>query len=216
MHKANNPSGVAMKRINDILKRSKWQTGNHRRGRSRSRDGTRSQSHSRSRSGSQNRGHTRNGNHVAIVPKGWHHWSRGRDVRAIKESKGDLVDDFVRDYGLDHWVGEVIQRLSLYRRQLVVQKCSNMYGIHNPSAVVMSEIRKLVETEELVAIFIDINGLDQDTTDELLRLSIRDQAAVVAPGIFLQNVRNVNKAVFSRIKNIRQGHDAVGSRGRRW
>jgi len=150
-------------------------------------------------------------------------WGSSRDAHSSRErsrtpaprsiGSGDTPDDigsFVSSLGLEWWCGEVLKRLSLWQRQQITKDVQHMPGVRNPSGVVMSRVRQIVDTSELLSIFIDINGLDSQSQAQLWALNPNQQAAVMSPGIFLQNVRNPSTAVLSRINNVMAGNDAFG------
>mmetsp|Transcript_96640 Transcript_96640/g.273685 ORF Transcript_96640/g.273685 Transcript_96640/m.273685 type:complete len:425 (+) Transcript_96640:57-1331(+) len=197
IQKATNPSGVAMKRITDVLKK------------------------------------TRNGRGVQLVSR--HEkptWSKGREIGSYNtERRGHEsesrhqsghddgggrsylprdVQELMRDLGLEWWCGEVLRRLSLWQRQQITADVQNMANVRNPSGVVMSRVRQFVDVGELMHIFIDINKFDSAVQQDLWTLTPEQQAAVINPGIFLQNVRNPSTAVRSRINNVLAGNDAFG------
>merc|ERR1711948_212694 len=78
----------------------------------------------------------------------------------------------------------------------------------------MSRVRQFVEIGELMNIFIDLNHFDHSVQQELWNLTPEQQAAVINPGIYLQNVRNPSTAVRSRINNVLAGNDAFGKPSR--
>jgi len=117
-----------------------------------------------------------------------------------------------RNFHLEWWVGEVLNRLSLWQRQNIMKDIGSMHGVRNPSGVVMSRVKAFSTPTELLAIFIDLNGLDRSVADQLADLSPDLQAAVIAPGIYVQNVRNPSTAVRSRIAQVLAGNDAMGGR----
>jgi len=192
--KATNPSGVAVKRINDVLATYGGRSGRDRLSRSR-------------------RGNL---------------YGRGRDfrdsgTRFSTSSRCDALDklsteielppdilDVCNELRLERWCGAVLVRLSLYQRQNVFREIGRLRDVRNPSGVVMSRIRALANPDELTAIFIDINDLDRSVESKLWHLTTEQRAAVIAPGIYVQNVRNPSTAVRSRITNVLAGKDAMG------
>merc|ERR1719189_1715675 len=84
-----------------------------------------------------------------------------------------------------------------------------MTGVRNPSGVVMSRVKAVANPDELLTIFIDINQLDRACEAKLWNLTPEQRANVIAPGIFLQNVRNASTAVRSRIANVLCGRGAM-------
>lgn len=187
IQKASNPSGVAMRRITDALRNSR-------------RPGSHSSGHipaTRARSRT-----------PAPAPSGGH-------LRSGSAGQNADVTEFVRYFQLETWIGEVLNRLSLYQRQQVLADIGNLGGVRNPSGVVMSRVKTVAQPQELTAIFIDINGLDEGVQQELSELSLEQQAAVIAPGIYVQNVRNPSTAVRSRIAQVLAGNDAMGAASHR-
>ncbi|CAE7498714.1 unnamed protein product [Symbiodinium natans] len=179
IQRASNPSGVAMSRISEVLRTVSGRGGRpitlHPRPDS---GGSRERSrHRRGRSRSRVR-HRREEESMPSVPQ---------DVRRLME-----------ELGLESWCGEVLRRLSLWQRQTVVRELGNMRGVRNPSGVVMSRIKSVATADELVAIFVDLNGLDRAVEAKLWELSPEQRAEVLAPGIYVQNVRNTSTAVRSR------------------
>jgi len=126
-----------------------------------------------------------------------HNWPA--DVKAVV---GDLC--------LEAWCGEVLKRLSLWQRQTVIKELGNMRGVKSTSGVVMSRVRNAVSVDELTAIFVDLNGLDRETEAKLMSLTTDQRSTVMAPGIYVQNVRNPSTAVRGRIKHVLEGKDAMG------
>lgn len=203
IQKATNPSGVAMKRITEVLKR--YQARNQRPGlpaHSRSDAGSRRRSPSpgprrSERSRSRGRGSEAQNSRASI----------GQD--GSKVAMPSDVQQAMEELGLDAWCGEVLRRLSLWQRQTVIREIGTMRSVRNPSGVVMSRIRSIAKTDELLAIFIDINGLDRSVESQLWDLTSEQRAAVMAPGIYVQNVRNPSTAVRSRISNVVEGRGAM-------
>jgi len=154
--------------------------------------------------------------------------SQGRDfrdsgTRFSTSSRCDALDklsteielppdilDVCNELRLERWCGAVLVRLSLYQRQNVFREIGRLRDVRNPSGVVMSRIRALANPDELTAIFIDINDLDRSVESKLWHLTTEQRAAVIAPGIYVQNVRNPSTAVRSRITNVLAGKDAMG------
>eukprot|EP00443_Scrippsiella_acuminata_P056301 CAMPEP_0115512382 /NCGR_PEP_ID=MMETSP0271-20121206/74480_1 /TAXON_ID=71861 /ORGANISM="Scrippsiella trochoidea, Strain CCMP3099" /LENGTH=508 /DNA_ID=CAMNT_0002942537 /DNA_START=17 /DNA_END=1541 /DNA_ORIENTATION=- len=190
---ATNPSGVAMKRITTVLKSSKG-----KRGRPIQLSGRREESH---RVESEPR-RTRSPPHF--------YGDRDGGVSNSSSEWPNDVRNMVDDLGLENWCGEVLRRLSLWQRQSVARELGGrMTGVRNPSGVVMSRIKHVATTDELVAIFVVINELDRACEQKLWNLTSEQRAAVIAPGIFLQNVRNASTAVRSRIANVLAGKGAM-------
>ncbi|CAE7949233.1 unnamed protein product [Symbiodinium sp. KB8] len=191
IQRAANPSGVAMSRISEALRTISSRGGRpitlHPRESGESREG-RSRRHSKSRRRRGDRGEKREDD----LPQ---------DVRRL-----------VEELGLESWCGEVLRRLSLWQRQSVVRELGNMNGVRNPSGVVMSRIKTVITPEELLAIFVDLNGLDRAVEAKLWELTPEQRTEVLAPGIFVQNVRNTSTAVRSRIANVLEGRNAMGPR----
>ena len=192
IQRAANPSGVAMSRISEALRTISSRGGRpitlHPRNPSgEAREGRNSRRHSRSR---RRRGEKRGDD--SDLPQ---------DVRRL-----------VEELGLESWCGEVLRRLSLWQRQSVVRELGNMSGVRNPSGVVMSRIKTVITPEELLAIFVDLNGLDRAVEAKLWELTPEQRTEVLAPGIFVQNVRNTSTAVRSRIANVLEGRNAMGPR----
>lgn len=120
------------------------------------------------------------------------------------------IQAFVEEYSLDWWVGEVLARLSLWQRQNVMTELANMQGVRNPSGVVMARVKQVANTQELLTIFIDINQLDQQVAEDLWGLAEEQQLSVIAPGIYIQNARSPSVAARSRIRQVLAGNDAMG------
>merc|ERR1719174_1905545 len=74
----------------------------------------------------------------------------------------------------------------------------------------MSRVRQQVDIDELVAIFVDLNGIDRAAEEKLQGLSAEQQREVLAPFIYMQNVRNSSVALRSRISNVLNGRSAMG------
>jgi len=135
----------------------------------------------------------------------------GPSSDALAPDVVELIRDFTdRGLQLEWWVGEVLTRLSLWQRQNIARDVANTHGVRNPSSFIMSRVRALADPRELVSIFIDLNGLDRSVADQLWTLTAEQQSAVIAPGIYVQNVRNPSTAVRSRITQVLAGNDAVG------
>jgi len=213
--KANNPSGVAMKRITDVLR-------NDRIGQHAPPSRPAAVSHSDPLASmlmqlSQQLGVAPAGGSLSggtAQDRGYDR-SRSRGPAAGSSSLAGDVQDFVQRFQLEPWLGEVLNRLGLYQRQNIMKDMINMNGVRNPSGVVMSRVKTAVATDELLSIFIDINSLDRNISDQLWDLTPVQQNAVMAPGIYVQNVRNPSTAVRSRIQQVLAGNDAMGSSSRR-
>ena len=115
----------------------------------------------------------------------------------------------MEDLGLEQWCGEVLRRLSLWQRQTVIREIGTMRSVRNPSGVVMSRIRSIAKVDELISIFVDINGLDRNVEAQLWELTPEQRSQVIAPGIFVQNARNASTAVKTRIQNVLKGRSAM-------
>eukprot|EP00435_Cladocopium_sp_Y103_P027966 s1539_g6.t4 len=180
IQRASNPSGVAMSRISEALRNLPGDGGRHSEP-FESRLGDRYRK-VRSRSRRRN-------------PK----------IQEVAEMPQD-VKHLMQELGLEVWCGEVLRRLTLWQRQAVVRELGNMYDVRNPSGVVISRI---VTPDELLQIFIELNGLDQDVEAKLWELTPEQRIEVLAPGIYVQNVRNTSTAVRSRIGNVLEGRKAM-------
>ncbi|CAL1147342.1 unnamed protein product [Cladocopium goreaui] len=119
------------------------------------------------------------------------------------------VKHLMQELGLEVWCGEVLRRLTLWQRQAVVRELGNMHDVRNPTGVVISRIKQIVTPDELLQIFIELNGLDQDVEAKLWELTPEQRIEVLAPGIYVQNVRNTSTAVRSRIGNVLEGRKAM-------
>lgn len=213
IQKANNPSGVAMRRISDVLKHERL--GIHH-GPHMSSPNYGSQGPSSAASSLQPAiksivdaltGAASGGGGAGARDR-----SRSRPPAGVSHSGGVSRDiqSFLDDYRLDWWVGEVLTRLSLWQRQNVMQELGNMHGVRNPSGVVMARVKQAASTQELLTIFIDINSIEGGVSEELWTLSEEQQIAVMAPGIYVQNARNSSVAVRTRIRHVLAGNDAMG------
>jgi len=120
------------------------------------------------------------------------------------------VHCFLDDNSLEWWVGEVLARLSLLQRQSVMADLATVRNVRNPSGVVMARVKQIANVTEMLAIFIDLNQIDRAAAEELWALAEEQQAAVMAPGIYIQNVRNTSVAARSRIRHVLAGNDAMG------
>jgi len=196
IQKASNPSGVAMRRISDVLRGARQVSGH---------------GHAAAQAASA----------APVAP--WEASARQRQDRSRtpaptgREAAQTAVNDTPEDVqqlmsslGLEWWCGEVLKRLSLWQRQQVMKDVMNVQNARNPSGVVMSRVRQISETSELMSIFIDINQFESSVQAQLWALTPEQQTAVINPGIYLQNVRNPSTAVRSRIKNVLAGNDAFG------
>eukprot|EP00435_Cladocopium_sp_Y103_P028029 s1539_g6.t7 len=185
IQRASNPSGVAMSRISEALRNLPGDGGRHSEP-FESRLGDRYRK-VRSRSRRRN-------------PK----------IQEVAEMPQD-VKHLMQELGLEVWCGEVLRRLTLWQRQAVVRELGrwNMYDVRNPSGVVISRIKQIVTPDELLQIFIELNGLDQDVEAKLWELTPEQRIEVLAPGIYVQNVRNTSTAVRSRIGNVLEGRKAM-------
>eukprot|EP00933_Yihiella_yeosuensis_P027484 TRINITY_DN2138_c0_g1_i1.p1 TRINITY_DN2138_c0_g1~~TRINITY_DN2138_c0_g1_i1.p1 ORF type:complete len:445 (-),score=89.93 TRINITY_DN2138_c0_g1_i1:193-1527(-) len=203
VQKANNPSGVVMRRITDVLKAERMGSTYGR----------------PAQYGSQSFGSLadRIGNMAAAgrdrsrsrPPLGF-----GGGGGATPQSYGGDIDAFIQTYNLEWWVGEVLSRLSLLQRQEVTSDMRNMHGVRNPSGIVMTRVKQVVQMPELVSIFIDINGIEQAVAADLWQMTDEQQAAVIAPGIYIQNARSSSTACRSRIRQVLAGNDAMGGPAR--
>lgn len=199
IQKAENPSAVAMKRITDVIRASNAERSSGRSSRqqrdsghpwSASARGSARQDRSRTPAGPRFRASAANSNGASDTPE---------DIQA-----------FMDQLGLEWWCGEVLKRLSLWQRQQIIKDLSTLHGVRNPSGVVMSRVKTTVDTSELMSIFVDINQFDRPMQEQLMTLNPEQQQMVINPGIYLQNVRNPNTAVRSRINNVLAGRDAFG------
>jgi len=117
---------------------------------------------------------------------------------------------FLDDNALEWWVGEVLARLSLWQRQNVMADLATVRNVRNPSGVVMARIKQIANVTEMLAIFIDLNQIERPVAEELWALTDEQQASVMAPGIYVQNVRSSSVAARSRIRHVLAGNDAMG------
>lgn len=117
---------------------------------------------------------------------------------------------FLDDNSLEWWCGEVLARLSLWQRQNVMADLATVRNVRNPSGVVMARIKQIANITEMLAIFIDLNQIDRAVAEELWALTDEQQASVIAPGIYIQNVRSSSVAARSRIRHVLAGNDAMG------
>jgi len=195
IQKAANPSGVAMRRITDVLRSARTGQFPAPSGPGNSNSASRYSSFE-GNSGSRERSRT-------PAPSG------RSSITSISETPSD-IQSVMDSQGLEWWCGEVLKRLSLYQRQQVLKDVHNVSNARNPSGVVMSRVKQFCEISELMSIFIDINQFDGSVIQELWNLSPEQQNQIISPGIFLQNVRNPSTAVRSRIKNVLAGNDAFG------
>lgn len=143
--------------------------------------------------------------------------SRGRERRGGGGGGGEAqakfppdIQELIDDMHVERWCGEVLRCLSLYQRQSVIREIGTMTGVRNPTGVVMSRVRHIASPDELAAIFVRLNDLDRAVEAKLWELSVEQRQAVIAPGIYVQNVRNPSTAVGSRINNVLNGKDAMG------
>merc|ERR550525_70328 len=74
----------------------------------------------------------------------------------------------------------------------------------------MTRVKQVANTQELLAIFVDINGIDNNVAEELWNLTEEQQIAVMAPGVYIQNARSSSVAARSRIRQVLAGNDAMG------
>lgn len=187
--RANNPSGVAMARITNVLK-----TMNDRGG--------------RTISLRERQGHGRHDRDDVCSRRERSQSRRRKDRREDDDFPPD-VKHLMQELGLKDWCGEVLKRSSLQQRKNVVRELGSMRGVRNPSGVVMSRIKTVLSPEELIAIFVDINSLDKVIEAILWELTPDQRMEVLAPGIYVQNVTNTCTAVRSRIVNVLQGKSAM-------
>merc|ERR1719291_1355810 len=186
--KAANPSGVAMARISGALRKFPAREGAPK---GQGRGGRRGcEGEGRSRSPPSARG----GRGLAVARAGRPHRPGGERAGSGGAAASD-VQGIVDGLGLEWWCGEVLRRLSLFQRQAVLRELGNLSGVRNPSGVVMSRVRAVADPNDLTAIFIDLNGLDTACEERLWALTPDQRAAVIAPGIYVQNVRNPVTAV---------------------
>lgn len=202
IYKANNPSGVAMKRISDVLRNDRLGVG-VRGGGANSLGGSFSSGPhvGRARSRSPRRGPS--------APGGPHKGTGQTLAPDVAEFTMTMEAKGVR---LEWWVSEVLNRMSLWQRQNIMKDIGSMHSVRNPSGIIMSRVKAVVDSNEILSIFIDLNSLDRNVADELWGLTPDQQSAVIAPGIYVQNARNPSTAVRSRIQQVSMGNDAMGSR----
>jgi len=182
IQKAVNPSGVAMKRITEVVRALPTP-----------------------RTGRVALVGRREG-HSQITSYGCRGRDRGYDDYGAMPAD---VLAAMEDLGLEQWCGEVLRRLSLWQRQTVIREIGTMRSVRNPSGVVMSRIRSIAKVDELISIFVDINGLDRNVEAQLWELTPEQRSQVIAPGIYMQNARNASTAVKTRIQNVLEGRSAM-------
>mmetsp|Transcript_11899 Transcript_11899/g.23082 ORF Transcript_11899/g.23082 Transcript_11899/m.23082 type:complete len:440 (+) Transcript_11899:37-1356(+) len=136
--------------------------------------------------------------------------SRSRPPATTSTCVPPDVNRFLDDNSLEWWVGEVLARLSLWQRQNVMADLATVRNVRNPSGVVMARIKQIANVTEMLAIFIDLNQIDRAVAEELWALTDEQQASVMAPGIYIQNVRSSSVAARSRIRHVLAGNDAMG------
>lgn len=210
IQKAANPSAIAMSRITAALADSR-----HRQSRPGHAIGAASASGQRQRSiavrsPNQRQPPPPSRNIVQHHPRErQRHSQRSRSPRP--RPRKDEVQDFVESLGLEWWCGEVLRKLSLWQRKQIMDDTTILRGVRNPNGVIMSKVRSVADIGELLVIFIDLNQLDEEVQEELWGLTPEQQASVVNPGIFMQNVRNPSGAVRIRINNVLAGRDAFGN-----
>jgi len=223
IQKANNPSGVAMRRISDVLRNERMGVshGPHMSSPGYRDHGSRPASHHHDHgAGSMSSQAASLTNALSTLVESLGGNAGRRDdrsrsrplVAAMGAGSGNVPRDiqgFVSEYALEGWCGEVLARLSLWQRQNVMKELGNMNGVRNPSGVVMARVKQVANTSELLTIFIDINQIDNEIASELWALPEEHQAGVMAPGIFIQNARG-GAATRSRIRNVLAGQDAMG------
>jgi len=218
IQKANNPSGVCMRRITDVLRNDRLGIphGPHMSSpQYRDSPGTlpppRQQSFGQQENSAASLLSTLVSSLTGVVDGGARDRSRSRPpVTASASSVPKDIQGFLDEYSLDWWVGEVLARLSLWQRQNVMTELENMRGVRNPSGVVMARVKQVANTQELLTIFIDLNKLDVQVADELWALTEEQQIAIMAPGIYIQNARSPSVAARSRIRQVLAGNDAMG------
>mmetsp|Transcript_78209 Transcript_78209/g.155019 ORF Transcript_78209/g.155019 Transcript_78209/m.155019 type:complete len:479 (-) Transcript_78209:98-1534(-) len=230
IQKANNPSGVAMRRITDVLRNERlgiphgpYQSGS---------GGGGGYPHGSPHQHSQPLGDMpQGGNQLEAAtnilnnlmstltgaqpdPNQGMSMSRERSRSRPPATSSTIVPPdvlcFLEDNSLEWWVGEVLARLSLLQRQSVMADLATVRNVRNPSGVVMARVKQVANVTEMLAIFIDLNQIDRAAAEELWALTEEQQAAVMAPGIYIQNVRNTSVAARSRIRHVLAGNDAMG------
>lgn len=194
---ASNPSGVAMQRINGVL-RSRRETDKGMSGKGKEKQAETDTSLDRS--------HRRGDRSPSPQNNQQAPYSQTRRQRA---------EEFVRTHNLEHWVSEVLQHLSLYQRQQILQRSRQWLRVRNPSAAFMTLVREVCRFEELRAIFIAINCVNAAVEEDLCAMSKEQQEAVLDPGIYLQNTRNPSDVVRSRMKRVGSGLEAVPNKKRK-
>jgi len=232
IQKANNPSGVAMRRITDVLRNERlgiphgpYQSGSGGGGGGHYNHGGPPQ-HSQplgdmSQGTNQLEAATNILNSLMSTlsgnppdPNPGMSMSRDRSRSRPPATSSTIVPPdvhcFLEDNSLEWWVGEVLARLSLLQRQSVMADLATVRNVRNPSGVVMARVKQIANVTEMLAIFIDLNQIDRSAAEELWALTEEQQAAVMAPGIYVQNVRNTSVAARSRIRHVLAGNDAMG------
>jgi len=229
IQKANNPSGVAMRRITDVLRSERlgiphdpYQSGG----------GGGCYNHNSPPQHSQPMGDSsQGGNQFEAVTSILNNLmssltgappdsnqgmsmsrerSRSRQPATSSTIVPPDVHCFLEDNFLDWWVGEVLARLSLLQRQSVMADLASVRNVRNPSGIVMARVKQIANVTEMLSIFIDLNEIDRSVAEELWALAEEQQVAVMAPGIYIQNVRNSSVAARSRIRQVLIGNDAMG------
>eukprot|EP00927_Polykrikos_kofoidii_P009619 TRINITY_DN14016_c0_g1_i1.p1 TRINITY_DN14016_c0_g1~~TRINITY_DN14016_c0_g1_i1.p1 ORF type:complete len:500 (-),score=83.73 TRINITY_DN14016_c0_g1_i1:36-1487(-) len=204
IQKANNPSGVAMKRISESIRANPSRSG---RNTSLSLMGSHGGDVSRSDFDYRDPGGLFAIRDRSPSPTD-HGYHQGNFDHASSLWPAD-VKAMVDDFNLENWCGEVLRRLSLFQRQSILRDQKEMRGVRNPSGVVMSRVKSVASNEELTTIFVDLNSLGKTVADKLWSLTPQQRADVIAPGIYVQNVRNPANVVRSRISRVEEGRTAV-------
>jgi len=228
IQKANNPSGVAMRRITDVLRNERLGIphGPYQSGSGGGYHHGSPPQHSQpmgdmSQGGNQLEAATNILNNLMSTLTGAppdpnqgmsmsRERSRSRPPATTSAIVPPDVHCFLEDNSLEWWVGEVLARLSLLQRQSVMADLATVRNVRNPSGVVMARVKQIANVTEMLAIFIDLNQIDRAAAEELWALAEEQQAAVMAPGIYIQNVRNTSVAARSRIRHVLAGNDAMG------
>jgi len=213
IQKANNPSGVAMRRITDVLRNERMGIahGPYMSGRGSKHSGSSARHQEHHSQAAPSASSVLSSLVSTLTAASSRDRSRSNPPNnAATASMPRDIQSFVDTYSLEWWVGEVLARLSLFQRQNVMTDLGNMWGVRNPSGVVMARVKQVASVQELMAIFVDLNNIDRNAADELWALAEEHQVAVMAPGIYIQNARSPSVAARSRIRQVLAGNDAMG------
>eukprot|EP00929_Paragymnodinium_shiwhaense_P057027 TRINITY_DN28542_c0_g1_i2.p1 TRINITY_DN28542_c0_g1~~TRINITY_DN28542_c0_g1_i2.p1 ORF type:complete len:365 (-),score=54.67 TRINITY_DN28542_c0_g1_i2:668-1762(-) len=111
----------------------------------------------------------------------------------------DKIQDFLDDYNLDLWLGDILGMLSPSQLDQVIGPALNMDRARNPSGVVMSRIKNVASIDKRMQMFIKVNDLAESVVDRISTLTPEQCESVLDSGLKLQKATNPSGVAMARI-----------------